>query len=282
MISTGVKMNKKLFLCWTIIVVFCAGCSTTAQKTPETISATPTQPIMLGGPVTQWELVDLPILTTEDYSLAVYALRLTGQDTIILCSITGAGSDKFAELSAIVHLQDNAGRISSIVSAGTFATLDATEFGFLKFSPRPVGASELILQVSQGTGFVDLPIAFFASPPEDISVYHIRTYLLGSNQVVEQNGFRLTFRSWSAPAPGNVTLTPVVELPASTSTSGEAEAGALSTATPYHPQPIIPREGVTVTNEATLQIEDDNGDIYYLYMQFLSDGEVIGELFKKD
>jgi hypothetical protein len=79
-----------------------------------------------------------------------------------------------------------------VVSEGKFGVIDTIEFGFLKFSPRPMGASELFLQMNLGkTDFIDYPVAQFVNPPEDPSVYSIRTYLLGTNQVFEQNGLRI-------------------------------------------------------------------------------------------
>ncbi len=269
-------MGKKWFLYLTLILVYCAGCSSTYQNTADVITSTPTTAITFGPLVAQWELVDLPALITDDYSLVIYAIRITGQDTIILVAVSSSGTDKLASLSAGMQLQDESGSVSPVISSGTLATLDTLELGYVRFAPRPFGASALALQISQSTGDpLELPIARFSDLPEDPSIYTVRTYLLGADQAFEQNGFRLSFTGWVAPAFDNVTI-PASEQPGSPT----GDAGMLATSTPYLPQPINPVEGITVTNEATLQIEGGSGESAILYVQFLSDGEVVGVLLR--
>lgn len=278
-------MRKISFLCLIIIIVLCTGCSTISQKSPEAITITPTPPIILRPLMSlwEWETVDLPTLSTENYSITIFAMRLTGQDTIILCSITGAEGDKFAGLSTTVQLRDNSGRISNVVSLGTIAVFDSIELGFLKFTPRPISSNELVFRISQNTsdtGFIDLPIAKFVNPPEDPSVYNIRTYLLSTDQIFEQNGFRISFYGWVAPSSAKLPVTPSVENLTNTPGAAEGETENLVTPTPIVPLATNLPEGITVSNAATLQIEDNNGKTVYVYMQLLSDGEIIGVLIE--
>lgn len=269
-------MDKKWFLYLTLILVYCAGCSSTYQNTADVITSTPTTAITLGPLVAQWELASLPTLATDHTSLVIYAIRITSQDTIILVAISSSGTDKLASLSAGMQLQDESGSVSPVISSGILATLDTLELGYVRFAPRPFGASALALQISQNTGDpLELPIARFSDPPEDPSIYTVRTYLLGADQAFEQNGFRLSFTGWVAPTFDDVTI-PASEQPGSPT----GDAGTLATPTPYLPQPINPVEGITVTNEATLQIEAGSGESAILYVQFLSDGEVVGVLLR--
>lgn len=276
-------MLKKLFLCLAIIVVICTGCLTTSPKTPDATRVTSTPPIILRPLLSRWEMVDLPILSTDDYSIVIYAIRLTGQDTIILYSITGAGSDKFSSPSTSVQLRDNVGRISNEVSAETLAKFNTIKFGLLKFSSRPMGAGELFLQVSQNisnTNTIDIPIAQFVNPPEDPSVYNIRTYLLGTNQTVEQNGFHVSFVGWVSPPHTKLSVTPSFENSTEIPISDEGVIESLATPTPIVPLATDLPQGITVTNDATLEVEGNSGKIYYIYVKFLSNGEITSVLLE--
>lgn len=256
-----------------------------SQKSQDAITITPTQAIIPHPLRSLWEMADQPTLSSEDYNLTVCAMRLTGQDTVLLYSITGAEPGNLEDLRKNVQLLDNSGNISDVISAGTLATIGNIEFGYLKFSPRTKGARELFLHIVQGsskTGFADIPLAQFVNPPEDPSFYNIRTYLLGTGQIVEQGNLSLSFVGWTAPSPYNVSVTPSVGIPADTSGDGEVDTGIQVTATPYVITPVattLPK-GISVTDEATIKIVDNNGQTYYIYVQFLSDGEIISQLIK--
>ena len=180
-----------------------------------------------------------------------------------------------------MQLRDEADRKSGLVSKGKFGVLEKIEFGFLKFSPRPIGASELFLQMNRGkTEIIDLPVAQNVNPPEDPSVFSIRTYLLGTNQVFEQNGMRISFIGWFAPPSTKIPITTSAEKIIITPGADDVETRKQATSTPFIITPLdtnLPK-GVTVTDQATLQIEDKSGQLKYVYVQFLSDGEVIGTL----
>ena len=270
-------MHKQLFSFWMIIVFFCAGCTATSHVTSNATTVTPTPPIILRPLLTVWDMVGQPVFSTEDYSLVIYAIRLTGQDTVLLYYRMGSGAAPLTDLSTAVQLQDEAERTLNILSSGTFTAPDKIEVGFLKFSPRPKGARELVLQVQQSSsesGFIELPIVRLTNPAEDLSVYDTRMYFLGVDQVFEQNGFRISFIGSGAPPVMNSAGAPG---------AGEGQPGSTqATATPVVITPVATNlpQGVTVTEVATLKIEDASGKIYYVYVQFLSNGEIVGALVK--
>jgi len=230
---------------------------------------------MLRPLLTQWQIVDQPIFLTREYSLAIYALRLTGQDTVLLYSITGIGTDQFTGPGTTVQLKDNAGKVSDIIASGTLARHDSIEFGYLKFSPRPVDSKELILQVNQGTkpeDMLEIPVARLVNAPENSSAYQIRTYLLGTNKVFNQDNFRISFASWAAPSSVlSSIITPSAQIPAYPPPVDKNEADTLPT-----PTAIISG----AINAATIKIEGEYDEALYLYVWFLTNGQITGELSK--
>jgi hypothetical protein len=125
----------------------------------------------------------------------------------------------------------------------------------MKFEPRSIGASELFLLITQGASnetYFDKLIARFVEPPEDPTDYARKTCNIGTAQVIEQGGYRISFEGWSPP-PIPIT-TPTFELPTD----------------------------VTITDKATLRIENlSSHEIEYLYIQFLSNGETASQLIKE-
>jgi len=224
--------------------------------------------------LTKWETVDQPILSTGEFSLAIYALRLTGQDTVLLYSITGIGADQFTGPGKIIQMKDNADNVLGLIASGSLARLDSIEFGYLKFSPRQVDSIELFLQVNQGTkseDMMEIPVARLVNAPEDPSVYQTRTYLLGTDKVTDQDNFRISFVSWAAPSYVQSTITPSVQISAYPPPVGEIGTEALPT-----PTAIFSR----AMNAATLKIEGKNDEAVYLYVEFFANETIIGELSK--
>lgn len=269
------------------VLFTCTGCTALFQRTPELITVTPTPPIVLRPLLSRWEMMDLPSFSTKEYSIVIYAMRLTGQDTVLLYSKTALVNDGLVDLTEVVQLGNNVDKISNLVLQGTFGKFDAVEFGFLKFSPRPIGASELFLQINldpSKTEIIDLPLAQFANPPEDPSIFNIRTYLLGTDQIVEQNGLRITFVGWIAPPSDlKISVAPSSKEPTNAPGRNEGEIGKQATSTPFVITPLatsLPGEGATVDNEATLKIEDNTEQVRYVYMQFLSNGEIVGTIIQ--
>jgi hypothetical protein len=273
-----------------LLLAFCSGCQVIPQTTSEAV-VVPTAPqtILLRPLTAQWLLAD-PILTAEgDSSLIFYAARLTGQDTILLYSAAKPVADKLSDPDSILQIRDESNRTGEMISQTQLAGLDQLDFGAMKFEPRPVGAAELYLQYKgedDSQGHLDAAIARFIGAQEDPSVFDGRTYLTGTDKIFEQMGYRISFLGWIGPPQG---LSPMPETgPFTPNTEAAAEdlAGETSimpTSTPFVITPIITgtAEDIKVVTSASLKIEDTiNHQVVYLYVQFLSNGEIASVLLK--
>jgi hypothetical protein len=151
---------------------------------------------------------------------------------------------------------DESGGVAKLTSLDALAALDHVEFGVMAFEPRPRGANELHLQAICGSGYdicADTVIARFVGQPEAPSVYNIRTILVGTTRPFAQNGHRISFEGWVPPP------LPAIETPVATD---------------------LP-EGIRVVDKATFKVESpDRRQVDYVYLQFFSDGRIVGTVVK--
>ena len=241
-----------------VVLTLCVGCSIPSSSTPEPMNVTQTSKPESVGPVgpfeAEWEFVDMPVLATDNLHIAVYAIGLDGQNTIVIYSATGSEAINFPESSTAIQIRDNSGSIVELISTTPLAYLDQIYFGIMRFEPRPIGASELYLQLNQDSdeaGILDVLIARLSEQPENPSTYNIRTCLLNTGETLEQNEYHIMFTGWIAP-PSSVKITP---------NSSESSIAR---------------------RKATLQLENiDENLIYYLFIQFHSNWEATGTIIKK-
>jgi hypothetical protein len=265
-------MNK-ISILTILIIALCTGCTPKPQVTPNLQIPTSSPAIFLSPLRTYWEIEDQPVLSTNEFSLVIYALWLTGNDTVLLYSIEGIGADQLTGPGNTIQLKDNTGQGMELMSSGSLARLDSVEFGYLKFPARPVDSQNLILQVTHGTkreDLVEIPVARLTNAPEDPSVYQLRTYLLGTDDVFTQGDLRISFVGWAAPSSGlSATITPSVQISAYPPPVGFYEADALPTPTAISSVSAI---------EATFAIEGENDEVRTLYVRFLPDGQISGDV----
>jgi hypothetical protein len=211
------------------------------------------------GPVdpfeAEWEFEDSPVISTENLQIAVYAIGLDSQNTIVLYSVAGPDSVDFSKSEANIQIRDNSGKTIELLSITPLAHHDQIHFGVMRFEPRPQDASELFLQFDQdsdGTNIYEVPIARIREPPENPATYNSRTYLLSIGETLEQSDYKIEFTGWIAP-PSSV-LTATQDLP----------------------------ESSTVRRKATLLLENmGKNTIYYIFVKFDSNWNATGTIINQ-
>lgn len=248
-------MKKYNAVCWFIICILAASCSYSTSVPTKTSEATiiprSSPPPPSHSFRSRWEMVDQSISDDNSLSIIVYAMKLTGQNTMVISSVV-SDKDEPNQPGFTILLRDNIGD-ANLLSKNTLASLGNVSFWVIEFEARNIGASEISLvagQNSSATTYVR-QIAKFVEPPEDPAVFSGRTYMIGTGQTFEQDGYRISFEGW-VPPPSPVT-----------------------------PSTVGPSGSVTIIDKATLRIENlSNGKIDYLYIQFLSNGETTSELIQ--
>ncbi len=117
-------------------------------------------PEVLTGPrnsrplLANWELAGDPQINGQDYRLVIHGIQLTGQGTILLYSLSGAG---IRQLTARADIQvvDDQGHVSLLIAAvPVLERPGQPEVGGMRFEHRIIGANELYLWITpkQGDG----------------------------------------------------------------------------------------------------------------------------------
>jgi hypothetical protein len=197
-------------------------------------------------------MVEQPTIGDSKLSLIVYAMKVTGQGTLVISSIAGNEADKLLNsTTTTIQIRDNI-NIAKLQGKKNLVTFGKVNIWVMQFAPHAIGASELYFLMGQDASesyYFDRLIAKFVEPPEDPSKFGITRYLISAGEVFDQEGYQISFEGWVPPP----SISPTSALPGNSS----------------------------VTERATLRIEDLASKQYsYLYIQFLSNGEVVGEIMK--
>lgn len=196
-------------------------------------------------------MVDQSISDNHSLSIIVYAMKLTGHNTMVISSVV-SGMDGYNQPNLTILLRDNIAD-AKLISKSDLAMLGNVNFGVMEFKARNIGASEISLVAEPNSASTNYSrqIARFVEPPEDPAVISGRTYMIGTGQTFEQDGYKISFVGW-VPPPSRVT-------PSTVGSTGD----------------------VTIVDEATLRIESiSTGKIEYLDIRFLSNGETTSELIR--
>jgi len=124
-------MKKYNAVCWLIFCVIAASCSySTIVPTNNWDAARITQsslpsPNHSFGP--RWEMVDQSIYIGENLSIVVYAIKLTGQSTVVFSSVV-SDEDRLNQPDFSIMLQDNVGD-ANLMSKKIFIRLVTFVFG---------------------------------------------------------------------------------------------------------------------------------------------------------
>ena len=249
-------MDRNLFSLL-LISIICIGCSVSTLTPPSTIreiiTVQPSPTIPMNSFSYTWEMIDQPVSIENGFSIFVYAMRITGQDTTIISSVIETEAVDFSEESTSIQLEDNLG-VSSLISKSKLGQLGPISFWAMKFEPRNIGAESLYFQIVQNIDnayLYNTLIANFAQPPEDPSLHNVRSYLIGTSQTFSQDDYKISFEGWVPP--------PI---------TGPSATASL---------PI----GVTIKNNVTLRTEELSTKVTnYLKITFYSNGEISGELVR--
>ena len=238
-------MKKYYAICLFIISIYVVSC-TSSTSTP---SLPPSDHDLFSG---RWELVDQPIPGDTGLSVIVYAMKLSGHKTIIISSIAGGEVGGLDQPDITIQLRDNIG-YAKLLSKSSLILLGNVNFWVMSFEARNIGATDISLYIGQSdnVAYYDELIAKFVGSTEDPDVYRRRTLMIGPHQTFEQGGYRIDSEGW-VPPPAPITPSPV-ETPGS----------------------------ITIVDNVTLRIKNlSTGEINYLHIRFLSNGEIISELIK--
>ncbi len=247
-------MNKFDAIGWLLINLILSSCAfqtSLPNKTPDltiipqTISPGSLHSFESG----YWQIVDQPSTVDDRFSIIVYAMKLTGNNTLIICSTMSEMSDVLNQPDMTVQLRDNIGH-AALLSKSSLYSLGSIEFWAMNFEARNPNSSEINLFIGESDGSVyhDGKIADF-NGTVDPDVHSKRTYRFGANQTFEQDDYRIFFYGW-APPPSSITPNP--------------------SQIPYN---------IAITVNATLYIENKSTrKINYLAIQFLPDGQIISKL----
>lgn len=252
-------MRRIMLIVLITVTALCAGCNIPTNSTPELTSATKTPIPTSVGPIgpfdAEWEFVDSPVISTENLQIAIYAIGLDSQNTIVLYSVTGLDAADFLKSEANIQIRDNSGKTIEFLSITPIAHHDQIHFGVMRFEPRPQDSSELFLKFDQDSdeaNINEVPIVRFREPPENPSTYNSRTYLLSIGETLEQSNYKIEFTGWIAPPSSVLTATQDLS------------------------------ESSTVRRKATLLLDDmGTNTIYYIYVKFDSNWNATGTLINK-
>jgi hypothetical protein len=248
-------MNKYLAGCLFFIGIVAVSCTYCTPKPDEiapdaTIISQSSLPPPNHSFGSYWKMVDQPNYD-NGFSIIVYAMKLTGQNTILISSVPTDKGNEMSEPHMNIQMRDNIGDIE-LLSSSSLLSFGDLNFQVLEFGSRNIGADEMFLFVgnSGSDSYFNQQIAKFAEPPEEPSVHNGRTYMLGSPQIFEQDNYRISFEGW---------FPPPITIPSTLTSSAKDE----------------------ISDHATIRIESlTTGKIDYLYIQFLENGEITSELIQ--
>jgi hypothetical protein len=266
-------MGKSACFLWIVLAIGVVGCA-----------ASPTQPlttenvVQITAPegytkplIASWDLGDSTIMTKGNVSLAILGARLSASNTIIFYSLVGMDTAQFIKENSI-EIIDNNGHAVELMSVVPLSENEKFNLGLMSFGARPIGASELLLQIRDLKGEAKsqqlLLCKFIGSPSEDRSDL---TYSIRRDGGVEQANYRVEMNLW---------LTPADKLSPDSSKTQETAVSPLGvTPTPIGisgvPWAKLP-QGTRVIDEISFRVEEDQSkQVDYIDVQLLSDGSAI-------
>lgn len=197
-----------------------------------------------------WRLVDQLKPNESKFSILVHGMKLTGFDTLIICSATKDLVSIFDQPNVVIQLRDDIGQ-ASLLSKSVLYTLGDIDILVMKFQARSRNSKEIYLFIgeSESSVYYDGQIAERLGPVEDPGDYNSATHKFGTNQIFEHDNYRISFFGWTPPP------------------------------TPIAPDPTQTPENIVYIDRATLKIEDyATHQFSFLAIQILSDGQIISEL----
>jgi len=211
-----------------------------------------------------------PVAIQGPFSFAAHIVALTADQTIVIAST----SDR--SVLASTTLSDGQGRTFESLGTTPLAQLGPLVIEAIAFPPRAAEAGQLCLHLvpsaEAGSNLkpMEVTIAQSSNAPDDVT----HSCYLYRDGYFEQAGYRISFNAWALYQGDRVAE-------AASDVSGAFEeadvAGVVATSTPISLPPIAQdlSGGQPVRTEATLRIEDiTTGQVHYLYLLFLQNGEV--------
>jgi hypothetical protein len=259
-----------LYLIFAIIAVGCAASPNQPLTTANVVQITApegyTRPL-----IASWDLGDSSIMTKDNVSLAILGARLSASDTIIFYSLVGMDTAQFIKENSIEIIDDN-GHVIELTSVVPLSGNEKFNLGLMSFGARPLGASELVLQIRDSKGEDKgqqlLICKSSGSPSEDRLDL---TYSIRRDGGVELANYRIEMNLW---------LSPVDMLPPDTSKPQETVISSSGiTPTPIQtsgvPWAKLPQD-TRVIGEISFRVEEDQSkQVDYIDVQLLSDGSAI-------
>ena len=278
---------RRLKLLFVVLIAFSAGgCSTSNDNAPRIETPPSPFPTVLNIPVfTAWQIGDNPIGSSGDFSFAAHALVLTGEQTMILYSLSRL-SLRTSLAGSWIRMVDEAKQDYPLSIMTPLAELDRLQVGVITFAPRRAGIRELhlLLQPSAQAAPLDILVARLLNPPEDSSRIAFARSSTSRDGYLEQTGYRISFNGWSLykgdevadqQSAKGMTTQQVLEQNATEAASRPASAGATPTIVPPNPSAQQLSGGRSVMDEATLRIEDLQSHLArFVYVVFLDNGDV--------
>ena len=190
-------MSKKkicFFFLILLISIAIASCQSNLTQSTNTPYVGPAPKLNLGKPETAfWELADDSTLQVGSSSIAIQAIYLNGQETILFFTLSGIGFDEFTP-GVPIQITDQEGYSSKLLKVVPFGKVGNLSAGMMVFEPRRVGGQKLTLQwtTKNVSSQAETLIASFTK--EAYRDYSYRTYFSAQDRPIEQNGYRISIR----------------------------------------------------------------------------------------
>jgi hypothetical protein len=230
------KNKNSFFFLILLMSLAIASCQSNLTQSTNTPYDGPAPELNLGKPETAfWKLAEDSTLQVGRSSIAIQAIYLNGQETMLFFTLSGIGFDEFTP-GIPIQVTDQEGYSSKLLKVVPFGKVGNLSAGMMVFEPRRLGGQTLTLRwtAKNGSSQAEKLIASFTK--EAYRDYAYRTYFSAQDRPIEQNGYRISMR-WALTPADQKEAVPAEIVPPGTRVGGVKQT----------PTPAIPRTPTLVT-----------------------------------
>lgn len=266
------RISHILLIILISMIVF--SCQSNISQSLDATSIEPTSASVYLKPLTaSWRLVDESLFQQDSSSVAIQAIFLNDQETILFFTLSGMGFEEFVP-GIQVQITDEVGHSSKLLKVVPLREVGNLSVGIMVFEPRWVGTQKLFLlwpNINLGEPTKNL-VAIFSGDASKEDVVD-RTFYASHDSLVEQGNYQISI-SWGFQHILDENIVP--------QKIGSPEApisGIQQTSTPSPYQPIIGLDsGVSVMQECSLVIDDlEQNQKNIINVQLLNNANAIVE-----
>jgi hypothetical protein len=233
-----------------------------------------------------WQLGDNLLIQSKSWSLAIHALQLEAEDTILFVSLSGLALDELTS-QYTVSMIDNAGKEYKLRDAIPLTSRDQLQVGALVLLPPTPEADELNLVIKQGdTAPLQMQIAKGTGPQEwrqrsgAVTLLFRKGYLDQSNYRISYNGASVTGDLTADSLSGKgMTADELLHNRATAAAKSTSQPGATPEIAPPRQFALALAGGEAIAHEMSWRVQDmAKNQVYYVYVIVTEGGNIKGTI----